>query len=124
MTKKEINTDLSTQTRKASLTERIRQITSAALMASGLLLGGSAHASVPRQSSVVDRALAVQQALKAKVQTGDLAQAQTPRAQTLLAQWRNGERHHEWGNWDNWHNWHNWGNWHNWSNWGNAFWPR
>jgi hypothetical protein len=50
-----------------------------------------------------------------KLKRGELAQAQTPRAQTLLAQWRNGEHHNSWGNW---------GNWDNWNNWGNAFWPR
>ena len=96
-----------------SLTERVRQIASAILI-TAVVLGGSAQATVARQSSVVDRAVAVQDALKKKIKVdGSL-----PRAQILLAQWGNAAN---WGNWNNWVNWDNWNNWHNWFNygWGN-----
>jgi hypothetical protein len=100
--------------KRLSLTERIRKITSAAILACGLLIGGSVHATTPRPSSVVDRAITVQDALKEKVRTDANAGAdkQLPRAQTLLA---------EWINWGNWNNWVNWNNWRKWVNWGNSW---
>jgi hypothetical protein len=98
---------------KVSLTERVRQITSVAMVAGTLLIGGAAQAAVPRRSSVVERAVAIQSVMKKKIAT-DAAPQKLPRAQVLLAQWGNG-----WGNWSNWSNWSNWDNWHNWGNWGN-----
>ncbi len=100
---------------KVSLTERVRQITSAAMVAGTLLIGGSAQAAVPRQSSVVERAVAIQSVMKEKIATDANAVQKLPRAQVLLAQWGNG-----WGNaWSNWNNCNNWDNWRNWANWGN-----
>jgi hypothetical protein len=98
--------------KKLSLIERIRKITSAAILAGGLLISGSVHATTPRPSSVVNRAVAVQDAMKEKQRTdaNTTANQETPRAQTLLAEWIN------WGNWNNWKNWNNWRNWVNWAN--------
>lgn len=99
--------------KKTSLIERIRQITSAAVLVGGLLVGATAQATVSRHSSVVDRAVAVQSALKDKMQT-DNPNQELPRAQVLVAKWVN------WGNaWTNWNNWNNWRNWNNWANFGN-----
>jgi hypothetical protein len=100
--------------KKVSLIERIRKITSAAILAGGLLISGAAHANTPVPSSVVNRAVAVQDALKEKLRTDTAANAdkETPRAQTLLA---------EWINWGNWNNWVNWNNWRKWVNWGNSW---
>ena len=57
--------------KRVSLIERIRQITSAAILVGGLLFSGTARANTttPRPSSVVNRAIAVQDALKEKVRT-------------------------------------------------------
>ncbi len=96
---------------KMSLTERIRQITSVAMVAGSLLLGASAEAAIPRQSSVVSRALAVQSVLNEKIAADASAADKLPRAQELLAQWGN-----SWANWNNWNNWHNFSNWINWGN--------
>jgi hypothetical protein len=105
----------SVEVSKVSLTERVRQMTSAAMVAGTLLIGGSALAAVPRQSSVVERAVAVQGVMKEKIATDANAAQKLPRAQVLLAQWGNG-----WGNaWSNWNNWDNWRNWNNWGNFGN-----
>jgi len=103
---------------KVSLTERVRQITSAAMVAGSLLIGGTAQAAVPRQSSVVERAVAVQGVMKEKIATDVNAVQKFPRAQALLAQWGNGWGN-AWSNWNNWDNWHNFQNWNNWANWGN-----
>jgi hypothetical protein len=104
MTNKLNNKIRNTDSVKASLTERVRQITSAALVAGTLLVGGAAQAAIPRQSSVVDRAVAVQSVLKEKL-AADVKPAALPRAQALVAQWGNG-----WLNWNNWQKWANWGN--------------
>jgi hypothetical protein len=103
---------------KISLTERVRQITSAAVIAGSLLIGASAQAST-RPSSVVDRALAVKGALKEKIATDANASSKFSRGEILLAQWGNGWANawSNWNNWDNWHNWNNWGNFGNWMNW-------
>jgi outer membrane murein-binding lipoprotein Lpp len=101
---------------KVSLIERIRQITSAAILVGGLLIGGTSQATVTRQSSVVNRAVAVQEALKEKMRSDANAAVKLPRAQVLLAQWGNNWGN-AWTNWDNWHNWSNWGNFGNWINW-------
>jgi outer membrane murein-binding lipoprotein Lpp len=102
--------------KKVSLIERIRLITSAAILAGSLLIGGAVHATTTRPSSVVNRAVAVQDALKEKLRTDASAtlDKQTPRAQTLVAEWIN------WGNWNNWNNyWVKWVKWVKWGNWGN-----
>ncbi len=99
--------------KRVSLIERIRRITSATILAGGLLFGAAAHANTSRPSSVVNRAVAVQDALKEKLRTDDanaIADKQLPRAQTLLAEWIN------WGNWNNWVNWVKWTKWVNWGN--------
>jgi hypothetical protein len=105
--------------KRVSLIERIRQITSAAILAGGLLICGTAKADTTtvRTSSVVNRAVAVQDALKEKLRTDASANngKELPRAQALLAEWIN------WTNWNNWVNWNNWNNWHNWHNWANAW---
>lgn len=100
--------------KKTSLIERIRKITSAAILAGGLLVSGAANANTPVPSSVVNRAVAVQDALKEKLRTDTATKAdkETPRVQTLLA---------EWINWGNWNNWVNWNNWRKWVNWGNSW---
>ena len=97
---------------KISLTERIRKITSAAVVAGTLLIGSSADAAIPPNSSVVDRAVAIQDVLKNKMASDTIAAEKLPRAPLLLAHWGN-----RWGNWDNWNNWRNWNKWRNWANW-------
>lgn len=83
--------------KRVSLMERIRQITSG-----GLLICGTARANTTavRPSSVVNRAVAVQDAMKEKLRTdaGANSAKELPRAQTLSAEWIN------WTNWNNWVN--------------------
>jgi hypothetical protein len=90
--------------RKISLTERVRQISSTAMIAGSLMIAGSAQAAVPRHSSVVDRAVSIQGALKERIATHADAIQNLSRAEVLLAQWGN--------QWTNWYNWLNteWGN--------------
>jgi hypothetical protein len=107
--------------KRVSLIERIRQITSAAILAGGLLISGTARANATtvRPTSVVNRAVAVQDALKEKLRSDSSAVSgkELPRAQALLAEWINWTNWNNWVNWNNWHNWHNWAN--AWSNWVN-----
>jgi hypothetical protein len=95
--------------KKSSLIGRIHQLTSAAILVGGLLVGGTAQATVSRPSSVLDRAIAVQNAMKEKVHADTNATKDLPRAQVLLAQWGN--------NWFNTFN--NYMPWFNFMNWGN-----
>ena len=104
--------------KKISIIERVRQITSAALVVGGLLISGNVQGAVTSRSPVVDRAVAVQDALKEKLRTDAKATQKLPRAQVLLAQWGNNWAN-AWSNWDNWNNWRNWNNWANFGNWGN-----
>jgi hypothetical protein len=91
--------------KKVSLIGRIHQFMSAAVLIGGLLVGGTAQATVPRPSSVLDRAVAVQNAMKEKMHADASATKDLPRAQVLLAQWGN-----NWFNFNNmpWFNFNNW----------------
>lgn len=95
--------------KKVSLIGRIHQFTSAAVLIGGLLVGGTAQATVSRPSSVLDRAVAVQNAMKEKLHSDANETRDLSRAQVLLAQWGN-----NWFNFNNmpWFNFNNsyWGN--------------
>lgn len=103
--------------KKKTLKSSIKAVTTAAMLAGGMLIGATPAAKATDVSPEVDiqtRVKTVRAALKKKIADNDFGEKELSYSEMELAQrWGN------WGNWANWANWNNWRNWNNWANWGN-----
>lgn len=102
---------------KKKLKASLKAVTTAAILAGGLLVSTSSPVKANNASAKVGdiqhRVEMVRDALRKKLTTTEQAPDQLSYSEMELAQWGN------WGNWANWANWNNWRNWANWANWGN-----
>lgn len=107
----------SSKKKKKSLKSSLKGLTTAALLAGGILISTpstvKAEDSQAEVPSIQSRVKMVREALQKKLAASEQTDDKLSYSEKELTQWGN------WGNWGNWNNWRNWGNWNNWKNWGN-----